>query len=370
MEKTVTLEGRVLLADGRFHRGSLVLEGGLVQAFRDGSPGKERFVVPGFIDVHVHGGGGHDTMDGRDGVLGLARFHARTGTTALCPTTVTQDEDALAHAIAGVAAAQAVLEKGHARILGAHLEGPFISAKRLGAQPPRARTPDASLVARLLARGPIALVTLAPELEGALPLIEDLVRRGIRATLGHSDADLETGARAYAHGARGATHLFNAMSGLHHRTPGLAAAALEAEGAFLELILDGHHVHPSLLRLALRAARGKLVLVTDAIRAAGLPEGEAELGGQRVFVRGGRATLADGTLAGSVLTLDRALRNAVEAGVPLETACELLSRNPADYLGRSDLGRLEPGARGDVLVLRDDLTIERVFVGGDEIALA
>lgn len=365
----MTLEGRVLLADGRFHPGSLVLEDGLVRAFRDGSPGSERWIVPGFVDVHVHGGGGHDTMDGKDGVLGLARFHARTGTTALCPTTVTEDEDALARALAGVAAAQGVLQSG-ARILGAHLEGPFISGKRLGAQPPRSRSPDPLLLARLLERGPIALVTLAPELEGALPLIEDLVRRGIRATLGHSDADHETGARAYAHGARGATHLFNAMSGVHHRSPGLAVAALEAEGVFLELILDGHHVHPSLLRLALRAARGKLVLVTDAIRAAGLPEGEAELGGQRVFVKGGRATLADGTLAGSVLTLDRALRNAVAAGVPLEGACELLSRNPADYLGRSDLGRLAPGARGDALVLREDLTLERVLVGGVEVALA
>jgi N-acetylglucosamine-6-phosphate deacetylase len=347
-----------------------VIEDGLVQSFRPGATDARAVVLPGFIDVHVHGGAGHDTMDGEDGVLGLARFHARKGTTALCPTTVTSEVSSLERALGGVARAAARPPEGvSARVLGAHLEGPFISEARLGAQPRHARRPDRALLERLLAAGPVSLVTLAPELEGALELVAHLRERDIRASLGHSDAGLEAARAAYASGARGATHLFNAMSGVHHRSPGLAVAALETEGAFLELILDGHHVHPALLDLTLRAARGRVVLVTDAIRAAGLGDGETDLGGQRVTVREGRATLASGTLAGSVLTLDRALANAVTAGLALERAAELLSRNPADYLGRPDLGRFAPGARGDAVVLSDDLVLARVLVGGREVPL-
>ncbi len=357
------LEGRVLLPDGKAREGRLLLEGGLVRAFHEG-PAPSRWVLPGFIDVHVHGGGGHDAMDGEEGVRGLARFHAFHGTTALCPTTVTHREEALANAVRGVAAAVAQPRAGEARVLGTHLEGPFISTRKLGAQPPFARLPDRALVERLRALGPLAVVTLAPELEGALALVDELGRHGVRASLGHSDCDYATAHEAYVRGAKGATHLWNAMSGIHHRTPGLAVAALEAEGAFLELILDGHHVHPSLLLLARRAAKGRVVLVTDAIRAAGLPDGDTDLGGQTVRVANGKATLADGTLAGSVLTLDRALQNAVKAGVSVEDAAGLLARNPADYLGRRDLGRFEPGARADAVVLSDALEVEQVVVGG------
>jgi N-acetylglucosamine-6-phosphate deacetylase len=363
------VEGRVLLPDGRLVSGALSIRDGAIGRFTERSA-PDRLVLPGFVDVHVHGGAGHDTMDGEEGVLGLARFHARHGTTSLCPTTVTSDEELLARALRGVAAIQKKAPKGVARVLGAHLEGPFISEKKLGAQPKRARIPDSGLLDRLREAGPIALVTLAPELEGALSLVERLVALGIRASLGHSDCDFATGVRAYERGALGATHLFNAMTGLHHREPGLAAAALGAEGAYLELILDGQHVHEALFRVALRAARGKLMLVTDAIRAAGLGDGEAELGGQRVFVRSGRATLEDGTLAGSVLTLDRAFANAVKAGIPVERAAPLLSQNPADYLGRIDIGRLAPGTRADIIIMDSTLEIERVLAGGDAVDLA
>lgn len=365
----VTLEGEVLLPDGRLAPGRLVLEGGTVQSFRPGATSSRRLVLPGFVDVHVHGGAGHDAMDGAEGVLGLARFHARKGTTALCPTTVTSELSELEKALRGVAdvGRRGEGETRGARILGAHVEGPFISEKRLGAQPRHARRPELAALERLLAAGPVAIVTLAPELEGALDLVRALVARGVRASLGHSDAGLEAARQAYAAGARGATHLWNAMTGVHHRSPGLAVAALEQEEAFLELILDGHHVHPALLDLTLRSAKGRVCLVTDAIRAAGLGDGPTELGGQAVTVRGGRATLADGTLAGSVLTQDEALRQAVRAGLPVARAAELLSRNPADYLGRRDLGRFEPGARADAVVLSPDLAVERVLVGGRDV---
>ncbi len=368
----VTLTGRIVLPDASVVDGVLHLEGGRVAAIRPG-PAPRRWLVPGFVDLHVHGGGGADVMDGADAARTVAAFHARHGTTALCPTTVTRPLDELRRVVAELGA---VGEEGAhttggspaARLLGVHLEGPFINEKKRGAQPAFTRPVDLTALVELLAAGPVAIVTLAPELAGALEAVRLLAARGVRASLGHSEADHAAAAAAFAAGAGGVTHLFNAMSTLHHRTPGLAAAALEAEATTHELVLDGHHVHPVLFRIALRAARGRLALVTDAIRAAGLPDGPSELGGQAVRVEGGRALLPDGTLAGSVLTLDRALRLAVDAGVELADAVQLLTRNPADALRRADLGRLAPGALADVVELDDALAVTRVWRGGAEVS--
>ncbi len=361
------LAGRVLTPAG-WRSGRLICEGERVTFLREGHAPPRRLVVPGFIDLHVHGGGGADVMDGAEGIARMAAFHLRRGTTALCPTTVTRPADELQAVVAAVARAGDAPER--ARLLGVHLEGPFIAETRRGAQPPFVRDPDPALLDTLLAAGPVAVVTLAPELPGAEALIRRLREVGVRASLGHSECDAATARAAFAAGAGGVTHLFNAMSGLHHRRPGLAAAALEAEEAFHELILDGHHVDPLLFRLALRAlpATSRLVLVTDAIRAAGAGGGTAELGGQEVTVNEGKATLADGTLAGSVLTLDQALRNAAAAGLTLEAAVALLTANPAEALGRSDVGRLAPDAYADAVVLdADDLTVLAVVKGGTEV---
>jgi N-acetylglucosamine-6-phosphate deacetylase len=360
----VKLAGRILTPTG-WADGTLTCAEGRVTAVRPGAGGAA-LLLPGFVDLHVHGGGGADVMDGPEALSTLGAFHVRHGTTSLCPTTVTRPLDELEACLRGLAQAQAPL-----RLLGAHLEGPFLAPARRGAQPDHCLAPDVAALERLLAAGPVDVVTLAPDLPGALDLIRLLCQRGVRASLGHSNADLEQARAAFAAGAGGVTHLFNAMSGVHHRKPGLAAAALEADGAFLELILDLIHVHPALFQLALRSTKGRLVLVSDAIRATGLADGTSELGGQAVTVCGGRATLADGTLAGSLLTLDQALRHAVDHGVAIEEASALLSRNPADALGREDLGRLEPGAHADLLELDpDDLTIRRVFVGGVEVDLS
>ncbi|RMG10059.1 MAG: N-acetylglucosamine-6-phosphate deacetylase [Planctomycetota bacterium] len=360
------LTGRTLLADGKLRSGTLTLADGRVRGFTPG-PARPCFVLPGFVDLHVHGGGGADVMDGAEGVAAVASFHLRHGTTALCPTTVTRPLRELEAAVAAVGSVSDGPER--ARILGTHLEGPFLAPARLGAQPPHALAPDPQALRRLLAAGPVAAVTLAPELPGALELVRLLVGRGIRVGLGHTDCDAAEAAAAFEEGAGGATHLFNAMRGLHHRKPGLAAAALEAPKTVHEIILDGVHVHPSLFRIAYRAARGRLALVSDAVRACGLPPGESELGGQRIVVAADRATLGDGTLAGSILTLDRALRKAVSAGLSVEEASDLLSRNPADALGRTDLGRIVPGGPADVVVLDEDLRLRSVLRGGQEVDL-
>lgn len=350
--------------------GALVVEGGRIVAFHEG-PAPARLLLPGFVDLHVHGGGGADVMDGHEAVRAVAGFHLRHGTTTLCPTTVTRPLHELTSFVRVVGALDADAP-GLCRLAGVHLEGPFISEARRGAQPAFNRAIDLADLEALLAAGPVSIVTLAPELPGAADAIGLLAARGLRASLGHSDCSYAEARAAFAAGARGVTHLFNAMSGLDHKRPGLAAAALEAPetaDAIHELILDGHHVHPALFRLARRALRGRLALVSDAIRAAGLGDGESELGGQPVVVKDGRASLPDGTLAGSLLTLDRALHMAVELGLTVTEASLLLSRNPADALGRADLGRLEPGAHADVVALDPEtLAVEQVWVGGVEAA--
>lgn len=368
----------------RVLRGHLVLPGGVmpgevrfgsrleaVTPLRD-APG-DRLILPGFIDTHVHGGGGGDTMDGPGGVATLARLHARHGTTTLLPTTVTNPWDAVLAALRGVREVMATGGvPGGADLPGAHLEGPFLSPGRLGAQPPHTLLPAPERVAEVLELGVVRAVTLAPELEGAAEAALAFARAGVRVGLGHTRADAETVtlllAAVHAAGGRtAATHLYNAMGGIGGRAPGPAGALLADPHAFLEVILDGHHVHPTSFHLARRAAPGRVLLVSDAVRAAGLGEGESELGGQRVTVRAGRATLPDGTLAGSVLTLDRALRNARAAGVPLPEASAMLSAVPAASLGLTDRGRLAPGLRSDLVVLDRALEVRQVYVAGQPV---
>lgn len=330
-------------------------------------------ILPGFVDTHVHGGGGGDTMDGPDGVRTLARLHARHGTTTLLPTTMTSPWPQVLAALRGV---RQVMEEGGvpggADLPGAHLEGPFISPERLGAQPPCTVLPTPERVAEVLETGAVRAVTLAPEVEGALDAARTFARAGVRIGVGHTRADAET-VTAFlkaVHAAGGqtcATHLFNAMGGIEGRAPGVPGALLADPHTFQEIILDLIHVHPASFRLACAAAPGRVLLVTDAMRAAGQGDGESELGGQRVTVRGGEARLEGGALAGSVLTLDAALRHAVGAGVPLPDASRMLSAVPARSVGLTDRGELRAGLRADLVVLGDDLEVQRVFVGGREV---
>ncbi|WP_034388990.1 N-acetylglucosamine-6-phosphate deacetylase [Deinococcus sp. YIM 77859] len=367
-----TLSGILVLPQGtvpgrvRFGR-TLVA----VEPFSEGAA--ERFILPGFVDTHVHGGGGGDTMDGPEGVRMLARLHARHGTTTLLPTTITNPWESVLAALFGIREVMATGGvPGGADVIGAHLEGPFLSPGRLGAQPPHTVLPTLDLVQEVLATGAVRAVTLAPELPGALDAALAFARAGVRIGIGHTCADAETVTAllraVHAAGGRScATHLFNAMGGIEGRTPGPPGALLTDPHAYQEVILDLIHVHPSSFHLALAAAPGRVLLVTDAIRAAGMGDGPSELGGQPVTVRGGKATRADGTLAGSVLTLDVALRNAVRTGVSLSVVSEMLSAVPAASVGLTDRGRLEPGLRADLTVLDRDLNVVQVYVAGEPI---
>lgn len=323
------------------------------------------FIIPGFVDLHVPGGGGADVMQGEAAVRTAAQLHARHGTTSFLPATITAPEDALVTALAGIGRVQTARETGEARVLGAHMEGPYINAARLGAQPPFARNPDPAFVEILVSEGVVKLVTLAPEIPGGLDMIRQLSEAGIVIQIGHSDADYETTCAALDAGARGFTHLFNAMSPLRHRAPGVAGAAL-AHGEYAALIPDGIHVAPGAMRVALRSIP-KLFAVTDATAAAGMPDGEYPLGSHTVTKRDGGVFLSDDTLAGSALTMDRALANLLDMGLSLDEASRRTSTFPADFIGRLDRGRIQAGAWADLVLLDAAHKLVEVVVEGEPV---
>lgn len=381
MSTSQRLSGQLALPDGSVRAGTLVFSERIDHLELDNAVGSGGpFILPGFIDTHVHGGGGGDTMDGAEGVRTLARLHARHGTTSLLATTMTNPWENVLAALAGV---REVMQagplagdtvEGGAEVLGAHLEGPFISPQRLGAQPPCTLEPTPERVQEVLAYGVIRALTIAPEQPGAFEAARAFAGAGVRVGVGHTVADADTVTEflevvAKAGGRSCATHLYNAMGGIQGREPGVAGAMMSDPHAFLEVILDFIHVHPASFRLACAAAPERTLLITDAMRAAGQGDGISELGGQKVIVKGGEARLEGGSLAGSVLTMDQALRNAVKAGLPLGTASRMASGIPAKSIGVTDRGELRAGLRADVVVLNDALEVQEVYLAGKALGL-
>jgi len=360
-----SLRGNLLTPDG-WRLGELHVDGGRIcrveGAVVDPADNDLPRLLPGFIDLHVHGGGGADAMEGQAAVRTLAETHLRFGTTSLLATTMTARREQVRQVLGEIAAYLEEPSTRAARVLGVHLEGPYINPGKLGAQPAHAQTATIEELDALLAMAPIKLITLAPELSGHAEVIRYLSDRGVRVQLGHTLGSYEEGVEALAHGACGFTHLFNAMTGLHHRKPGMVGAAL-AHAEYAELIPDLLHVHPGAIRAALRCIP-RLYAVTDSTAAAGMPDGEYKLGEQAVTKCLGGVRLADGTLAGSTLTMDQALRNFVTLGLSLAEASDRLSRFPADFLGRHDIGRLSVDARADVVTLDAELNLVSVHVDG------
>jgi N-acetylglucosamine-6-phosphate deacetylase len=380
----VRIRGERIVCPGRTLSGEVIVECGRISSVRSGhvlgsraSHGDdelvelgERWLVPGYIDVHVHGGGGAQcNASSGEEVAEVARFHARHGTTGLLATTVAAPVEDLCTALAAIADCAAP------NLLGAHLEGPFLSRERPGAMDSRLfLDPDVRQLERLLGAGAgrIRLMTLAPELPGGLELVERLVGAGVVASLGHTnagDADVREAVRL---GASAATHVFNAMPRFHHRQPGAVGAVLDLPEVSCELICDGFHVDPVAVRLLYRAkgARG-VRLVTDAIAAAGMPDGEYRLGRRVVAVSGGRALLAGSeSLAGSTLTMDAAVQNAVRVlGIPIDEAVLISSTNSARLLGlHGRKGSIAAGLDADLVVLDEQLRVEATMVAGRWVA--
>ena len=341
------------------------MEPGVASA-SDGAPAP--YIAPGFVDVHVHGGGGHDAMGGRAALDGMARHLLRHGVTSFLPTGVSAPLDDLYRFVDDVRDWMPVAPADGAEPLGSNLEGPWLAHARKGAHDPAVLREPADLrLADLEAHlDGLRLVTVAPELPGALDLIAWLHGRGVAVSMGHSAATIDEARAGYAAGGTSTTHLFNGMSGVDHRAPGLAVAALTDDAAYTELIADGVHVHPALWPLIARLKPvDRLVLVSDAIPLAGMGDGPARMGGLEVEVVGQRATLVGtSTLAGSVIALDDAVRNLVGAGIALPAAVAAASRNPLAMLGVTDRGRIATGQRADLVELDDALRVRRVMRGG------
>ncbi|GIQ69934.1 N-acetylglucosamine-6-phosphate deacetylase [Xylanibacillus composti] len=334
-----------------------------------------RMLIPGFIDLHVHGGGGFDVTSGTAAdVAKAARFHASKGTTSWLPTTMTAERAVTEQAVQNIR--QAMLSgTGGAEIVGIHLEGPFLNPARCGAQPvDRMRMPSQEELDTYLRLSDhqVRLITIAPELPDALAVIRYARSRGITVSIGHSDATYEQVRAAVAAGASHVTHLFNGMRPLHHREPGVAGAALMLDALTVELICDGIHVRPELIDYVFRTKpQEKIVLITDAIEACGCAEGRYQLGGQEVDVRHGEVRLATTQdLAGSMLTMDQALRNAVQfSGLPLASVLPMLTAHPARQIGIADRkGSIAPGKDADLVVLNDKLEVEAVYVRGKQVS--
>lgn len=326
-------------------------------------------VLPGFIDLHVHGGGGRDIMEGGDAAGKVSRMHARFGTTSLLATTMTAPYGDIEQALLPIGQMMAQRPAGTARILGIHLEGPFINQGKLGAQPNYARQATLEEVRQLDALARILLITLAPEAMSNRELIAPLRQMGMNVQLGHTLGTYEDGLDALKRGARGFTHLFNAMTGLHHREPGMVGAAM-AHAEFAEIIPDLIHVHPGAIHAAMRCIP-KLFCVTDSTSAAGMPDGNYLLGRHQVIKCMGGVRLADGTLAGSTLTMDQALRNLVGLGLTVAEASNRVSTFAADYLDLQERGRLVAGAWADLVLLDpESLALQSVHVEGEAIELA
>jgi len=332
--------------------------------------------IPGFVDVHIHGAGGHDVMEANETALSTITGRlAAFGTTSLLATTITASADDTCRSVEGIAkyiSGQYQTSDTRAEILGIHFEGPFLSKERRGVHPAEwLQLPSAELLQRFLqaAAGNARILTIAPELLGATPCIDAARSLGMVVSIGHTDATYEQARAAVAHGAHHATHVYNAMRPFTHRDPGVIGAVLTTPEVTAELIADGIHVDEIAMKVLLQAkgAQG-VVLISDGTSATGMPDGEYMLGGLKVTVNGGVCRNAEGRLAGSTLTLDRALRNIVGLGIPLADAVRMLTLNPATLLGiEFKKGALRTGADADIVLLNDGLEIERVWARGRKV---
>lgn len=376
------IENAKIIYPDRIEEGAVRVEGKKIAEINP-CPQREEEVVdaqgmylsPGFIDIHIHGAGGRDIMEGSEEAVNVvAKAIAAHGTTSFVPTTMTEDAGDIRKAVALVSRMKNKRTEG-ANVLGIHLEGPFVNPKKLGAQNPKyARLPSVEAVRDMIGgyEASVLTVTLAPELPGSIPVIRYLAAQGIHVSMGHTDADYGTAMEAIKAGVSHATHLYNAMSPLRHRDPGVVAAVFES-GITTEFIADGIHIDYPALRIAMRQkGTDAICLITDAMMGCTMPEGKYMLGGQEVWLAEGMAKLRDGTFAGTLLTLDEAVRQLKDhTEYPLYEIVKMATWNPARYCGVEDRkGRIAAGYDADFLLFDEDISVRQVVIGGKTLLFA
>ncbi len=373
--------GKLIWPEGAEERGDILINKGIIadlggdieSLHAEVIDAQGMWVAPGFIDLHVHGGGGLEVMDGSyEAICTMAKVHSKGGTTAFLPSAATASHDEF---IAAIDATLQGMEKGTggAQVLGINLEGPYLNPKKRGAQRAEdVRVPDIHEFEEFweASKGTIKLITVAPEVEGAIDFIKMVRSMGVRISVGHSDATFEEAINSFEAGVSHVTHTFNGMSGLHHREPGLAGAALLHPSVMAELIADGVHIHPKMMELFFKVkGREGICLVTDAISGMGLPDGIHTLAGERVIVDEGVCRIEDGTLAGSTLTMSKAVKNMIRlVGVSLQDAIRMATLNPAMAIGiEAQKGDLKPGMDGDIVILDENLDVVFTIARGEVI---
>jgi len=366
----------IIYYNGQFVTGSFTVENGKFGKVCEGSEGEGidlggKYVIPGLVDVHTHGNSGEDISDGvYDGLVRMAKYLGANGVTSFAPATMTLPIEVIDKALINAAKLHGETPAGHARLMGVNMEGPFFSEKKKGAQNGAyLREPDIEAVKKLYedSKGVLRIVDIAPELPGAVEFTREISKL-CTVSVAHTDCSYEEADAAFDAGATQLTHLYNAMPAIHHRKPGPIGAGSERDSVVAELISDGYHIHPSAVRMAFKLFPGRVCLVSDSLRCCGMPDGEYELGGQTVFLKGGVAKLADGTLAGSATNLYDCMLRAISFGIDKETAVMACTLTPARQLKQDGLiGSVEEGKLADFVVCDENLNRLEVYIGGEKV---
>ena len=360
---------------GFVHGGFTVEDGRFAEVFEGNRSGgtdlNGAYVIPGLVDIHTHGAANADFSDGdAEGLKRMAAHLAKCGVTSFAPTSMTLPYETLAAAFQTAIAVREHRPAGCARVMGIHMEGPYFSEKKKGAQNGAyLKLPDLEGFRRLYegCGGLVRIIDVAPELAGAVEFTKG-AKELCTVSVAHTDANYEEARAVYEAGASHLTHLYNAMPSIHHRKPGVIGAASECENVVAELICDGLHVHPSSVRMAFKLFPGRICLISDSLRCCGMPDGEYELGGQQVFLAGGVARLADGTIAGAASDLYQDMLNAISFGIPRDEAITAATLRPAREIGRADeIGSIEAGKLADFVICGEALNAQAVFIGGERV---